>query len=223
VPTEQVIKLTIRNNSGSSITLPSTAPWTIRDMQGGLVFGPIGLTVLVPLPDKQAKTYSWNQADSSNRFVKPGAYQAWVDYYDAKFQKQTLKTSFQIDPDKLTVSGQPAPGASVKLLLSSPGAPQQPYVAAVALSTAPELPIGGNRLLALTPDALFVLSLLAGPPIFQNFSGNLDASGAATATLAIPNIGSLKGLTVHAAHVTLNASAPSGILGYSAPQPIRIQ
>ncbi|MBN2489388.1 MAG: hypothetical protein JXQ29_00865 [Planctomycetes bacterium] len=223
VPTEQVIRMTLTNRSGSSITLPSTAPWSIRDLLGGLVYGPIGLTVLVPLPDQQAITYTWNQKDRTSAFLAPGAYEVWIGYFDAKFQNQTLKAPLQIDPDRITVSGQPAPGVTVKLLVSSPRAPQLPYVAGLALAIRPELPIGGNRFLALAPDALLVLSLTAGPPIFRDFQGSLDASGAATAALGIPSHAALKGITVHAAHVTLHASAPNGILSYSAPQAIQIQ
>jgi len=224
VPTGQQIKLVITNNSGGNITLPSTAPWSIHlpTPPGGLVFGPIGLAVLVGLPDKQSKSYTWDQ-QAGGRPVLPGTYEARIDYLDMNRKRITLAKLFQITSDQLTVSGTASPGGTVTLTLNSSSAPTLAYQVGLAFFTSPTLPIGGNRELELAPDALTVLSLLVGPPTFVGFSGSLDGQGTAKAAINIPNVGALKGVAFHAAYVTLAPAAPAGIFSYSAAKRIQIQ
>ena len=71
-----------------------------------------------------------------------------------------------------------------------------------------------RRWLYLAPDALLLLSAVL-TPVFQGYSGTLDAQGRATATFAIPNDPGLIGLHTCTAFITFAPSAPSGIDGIS--------
>ena len=69
-----------------------------------------------------------------------------------------------------------------------------------------------SRYLFLTLDAILwasVHGLL--PSTFADYSGNLDASGQATASINIPSIPLLTGLRIYTAFVTIKAGEPSNI------------
>jgi hypothetical protein len=73
--------------------------------------------------------------------------------------------------------------------------------------------VGGGRKIPLWPDNLFVVTINnALPGIFKNFSGSLDASGDATLTIQIPNVGVLSGPVFYLAFITYDAT---GILEIS--------
>ncbi len=72
-----------------------------------------------------------------------------------------------------------------------------------------------KRFLAVAPDGLFFLSMMGAQGLFAHYTGRLDRSGRATATLSIPNAPILRGLHLYSAFVTFAASAPSGVSGIS--------
>jgi hypothetical protein len=100
--------------------------------------------------------------------------------------------------------------------LACPFAPGAIYATVVSFSTAPALPLPDGRLFALTPDALFDLSL-GGSPAFQGFVGTLDASGLAAPVLHLPNVPRLRGLTIHAGALTLDPAWVTLFRHVSAP------
>jgi hypothetical protein len=115
---------------------------------------------------------------------------------------------------KLVGSGTGKPGTTIKFALTAAADANLPYLMGSSLGNGP-IPID-TRQLGLSPDNLLVLStggLL--PSVFQNYAGNLDAAGAATAALNIPNFPVLKGVRVFTAFLTLKAAAPSGVASIS--------
>ena len=97
------------------------------------------------------------------------------------------------------------------------------YQLACSLGDSPGLPLPGNRLLRLNPDALFFLTIMAPGPTFQNFTGITSKSGYATGYVNIPGDKRLIGVTFYAAYVTLFATAPGGIHSYSTSKAVLIQ
>ncbi len=81
-----------------------------------------------------------------------------------------------------------------------------------------------TRQINLSPDSLLVLStggLL--PAVFDSFNGMLDGAGKAKAKLNIPGAAVLAGLKIHNAFITLDLTAPSGILTISNTYAFTIQ
>ena len=87
---------------------------------------------------------------------------------------------------QLTLRGEPSPGSAVNIDLVNALNPNAPYYAILAFNERPGIPLGDGRTLALSPDALFMLSL-TNPQLFgNNLQGALDNNGRATAQLRIP-------------------------------------
>jgi len=98
-------------------------------------------------------------------------------------------------------------GTALTLILFSPPDGGLPYQVGTSLGNGPT-PIG-SRQIGLSLDDLLVVSV-GGllPAIFQNYAGNLDASGQGTAKMVIPNNAGLVGIRLHSAFVTLKNGAP---------------
>jgi hypothetical protein len=79
----------------------------------------------------------------------------------------------------------------------------------------------GNRLLPISLDALFFLSIQL-PPVFNRFSGTLDGNGEATGAVVVPNAPALAGISFSLAFITVDNAAPYGISAISGPQRVRI-
>ena len=123
-------------------------------------------------------------------------------------------TIYYIPYVTLVGSGSGAPGTHVDFALSAAGDAGLSYQMGSSFGNGP-IPID-SRKLELSPDNLLVLSVSGTlPAIFNNYTGVLDASGAAAARLDIPNLPVLKGLRIYTAFVTLKATAPSGIASIS--------
>jgi len=115
---------------------------------------------------------------------------------------------------KLVGSGTGKPGTAIQFALTAPADTNLPYVMGSALGNGP-IPID-TRQLGLSPDNLLVLSTGGFlPSVFQNYAGNLDASGSATAALNIPPFPMLKGVRIYTAFLTLKLTAPSGVSSIS--------
>lgn len=127
---------------------------------------------------------------------------------------QSPKMRVTFNETVLSGTGSPAPGGTVLLALLSTPDPNLPYQLGSSLGTGP-IPIDTRRL-GLSPDPLLVITVLGALPlVFQGYVGKLDAAGKAAAKIAIPPIPALKGLRLHSAFLTLQASAPSGVKSIS--------
>jgi len=111
----------------------------------------------------------------------------------------------------------------VQFKLRSPKAGRLPYRTALSFSDQWGIPLPGKRLLPLAPDPLFFVSATSALPIFGNFVGTLDATGAGTSWLDIPRDLRLLGLRFHAAFVAFNPSSPGGVHSFSNAESLQIQ
>ena len=110
----------------------------------------------------------------------------------------------------LTMKTVPVVGVNVRLDLDSAADGNKAYVMGASLSDT-GFPVGGKTV-PLGVDFLLILSINnLVPTLFQNYQGILNATGRATATLAVPSDPGLKGLTVHHAFVVLDATKPGGV------------
>lgn len=222
VPLEQPIQLKLENRLRSSIMLASSAPWGIFTGTGSQVMLPVGLPVVVTVKPLATIVWTWNQLDSNSKPVPAGGYEARLAYTDS-IGKKILKTPFTIEGVTFRVSGQATPGGRVQLDMHTPTSTGAVYQMACALGAKPGLPFATTRHLALNADPLFFLSILNPGGVFQNFAGTTSKSGYATGFVNIPKAAALKGITFHAAGVTLSGSAPAGIHQYSMSKPIPIK
>ncbi len=142
---------------------------------------------------------------------------AWLsnpDPYNSKVPEYAMsggpKACFTYNEILITLGGSPSPGGTVDLDLLSVADAGRFYQAASSLGTGP-IPIG-SRNLYLSPDDLLVVTVNGYlPSIFVNYTGKLDAAGKAKAQIKIPNDPVLKGVRIHSAFITLEASAPHGV------------
>jgi len=120
------------------------------------------------------------------------------------------KVCFTYNEIMITLSGTTNPGGAVNLDLLAAADAGRFYQTASSLGTGP-IPIG-SRVLHLTPDDLMVITVNGYlPSIFANYAGQLDSGGKARASIKIPNAPVLKGVRIHSAFVTFDASAPFGV------------
>jgi hypothetical protein len=124
-------------------------------------------------------------------------------------------------PVPLSLRSVPSPGTGVQLDLDAPGDGNRAYVLAASFGNR-GISLGG-RTVPLDADALLVVTVQnLAPGVFQGYQGVLDAGGRAAATLAVPALTALKGITVHHAFVVLDASGPGGIGTISNGLPVAI-
>jgi len=107
--------------------------------------------------------------------------------------------------------GNAKPGSTYRITLRFPESPRAAYCGALSLTgLRPGIPLPGERI-HIVPDWLFSMTLcgrLAG--LTQGFSGNLDASGSASAAFQIPS--SLpRGIVLTFAAVAFNPQKPNGL------------
>jgi len=125
-----------------------------------------------------------------------------------------LITRITIDVITITGSGAPRPGGTVVLDLTAPADAGLVYQVGSSLGLGPT-PIG-NRQLNLSLDDLLLVSVSGFfPSLFQKYSGTLDPSGKAQATIKILNDPRLIGNQIHSAFLTLDSKAPQGIKSIS--------
>lgn len=137
-------------------------------------------------------------------------------------------------PSTVTPGGSPTPGSTYTLTLTAPEDAGLPYRLAWSFSGSPTplamVGTGDWRSVELNPfapgggfDFLYLLSTTAaGAGLFSGTTGTLDTTGAATTSVAIPNIPALSGTRVFAAFVTLEPASPSGLKTLSRRFPVTI-
>lgn len=132
-------------------------------------------------------------------------------------------TSLKLTPGPvpLGLGSVPVVGANVRLDLDAPGDGGKSYVLAASLSNT-GIPVG-TRVIPLGVDALLLLTVNnVLPVLFQRYHGVLDSTGRASATLAIPNVGGLKGLVLHHAFVVIDPNGPGGLGTISNGLPVTV-
>ncbi len=144
------------------------------------------------------------------------------DNSDCEAAIDDLRITDYDDGVRLTAGGPARIGQTVALQLQATRSANQPYATAVALGTSPGIALPSGRVIPLNPDPLFA-TVASVPAVFQNFVGQLDAAGNATAGIAIPASPSLIGTTLFAAFVTGSPGAPEGIADISPALPLTIQ
>ena len=106
---------------------------------------------------------------------------------------------------RMTVSG-PAPvGGSATITTSIPGDGLLPYMTLLSLSNQSGIALPDGNVVPIDFDVLTQLILTPGNFILPQSFGFLDASGNATATLNVPPLPFLSGITVYAATLTTDA------------------
>lgn len=102
------------------------------------------------------------------------------------------------------ISGNPAPGGTVGFQFVDSYHPNASYLSVLSVTPSPAtVAVGPKKVLDLGFDVVTEFSLT-----LPGFAGLLDASGSASASLALPNLPWLTGLPVHSAMVTLDPSLP---------------
>jgi hypothetical protein len=88
--------------------------------------------------------------------------------------------------------------------------PAQPYILDVSVTgTSPGVPISPGMIIPLNQPWLNFDTGAALSTVFVNFFGFTDAAGHAVATLNVPNVPMLAGITVNASYVAIDPLAPS--------------
>ncbi len=77
--------------------------------------------------------------------------------------------------------------------------------------------------MACLPEAGLSEASAGGAALFQNFFGTLDAQGNASATLWMPNLTVLQGLTFYIAFASVHPAAPFGIRTITRPLRVVVQ
>jgi len=115
---------------------------------------------------------------------------------------------------RLQAMGTPQPGGTVRLDLTASTSAGRSYQLGSSLGPGPIMI--DSRRLDLSPDALLEVSTKNyWPMIFSGYSGVIDRSGQASASVRIPNSLALVGVRIYSAFVTLSPAAPSGIKSIS--------
>ncbi|MBK9387673.1 MAG: hypothetical protein IPN34_22900 [Planctomycetes bacterium] len=111
-----------------------------------------------------------------------------------------------------TVNG--ASGVSLAWTAEFPTQAGNPYLHFVSASLYPGLPLAIGES-PVNPDPVFLSFVGVNTPVLQSFVGNLDASGRANPTLAIPSVPIPAGAVLHVQTVVLDFGQPSflGALG----------
>jgi plastocyanin len=120
-----------------------------------------------------------------------------------------MRGTINVNPILSSV-GMPRVGTTVNLPIACPFQAGRSYFMAASLGSA-GLEVAGGRIVPLSPDGIFLISLGANFPPFIGFLGVLNGSGGATPQFQIPGIPQLAGTAVNFACVTIDPPAPGGI------------
>lgn len=117
---------------------------------------------------------------------------------------------------RLSAASSVAKGAALVFTIDGPAdAAGSPYVLALSGATTPAIPLGAGRVLPLADDGILAASLTPGLSALVGFQGILGGLGTASATLNVPNVAALSGLTFHAAFVVIDGGFAFGVRGLS--------
>jgi hypothetical protein len=156
---------------------------------------------------------TWQVTWSAPGFVSETRTVTVQGYDQPQVEDVVLVPAF--GPASLTIGGTPGVGRSVSLTYTSPEDGGLPFWIALSGGTSPGLPLGPRRL-PLNADAFFFASAGLLPTLSGNI-GVLSAAGMGTATLTLPNLPGLAGLSLFAAGITFEAGYPSDVKRWSQP------
>lgn len=205
-PLGQPVRITVHNGPAGPIDSVEYWPSVLGP---NTVFGPPPPPPSMwPMAPNTSRGWTWDQRDYRTlQPVGPGTLTVAYRYWVGTGPVQTARTTLLIDDVELTVPGTAVHGTTIPLVLRAQQSARRMFQVALAWNDAPAIRIPGGRILALTPDPLFLLTAIPSP-LFPTFSGSLDATGFRTITLAIPPDAALVGLRVFAAFVTLDGIFP---------------
>ncbi len=115
---------------------------------------------------------------------------------------------FLLGPRPLEGPAEVLRGSGASYSLTFPGHGGELWVLGASTATNPGIPLGVLGILPLKRDALFAASLAHNDPIFQGFAGILDAAGSGKASIRIPNLSALRGLSLYVSGLSLKTKAP---------------
>lgn len=203
------------NVSKTTFKINDGWPWTVLDSQNRVIWR-------TPYPGKEItmrpgfrQWWMWPQEDLNSQLVPPGRYQIQLPYKTLAGQPLVIGRWVEIMDAKVTMSGNATPGSRVTFALSAPPSAGAPYAFALALSGNYGIKMPGGLRFPLDPDGLFLLTATGAFLFSGNFTGKLDASGAATAWLDIPRWPGLRGIDLYGAYLTMKPTAPGGVFAVS--------
>lgn len=112
----------------------------------------------------------------------------------------------------LWTTSAPQVGTTMGLAMKFANQGGKTYVCAAAGSDRVGVPLGAAGRIPLDIDPFFLLSaFFPGNGVFFNFSGVLDATGAGSASVQLPNLPGLIGTTLYYSGIVLDPAAPNGV------------
>lgn len=73
------VRFGVRNDGKTTFNLKNSAPWTIQNGSGQVIFSPVAAQVITPIASGQSKEWTWNQKSNDGKFVASGKYQIVLD------------------------------------------------------------------------------------------------------------------------------------------------
>lgn len=121
---------------------------------------------------------------------------------------------------RLSLTAPPAAGSATSLELKVQGDGGRPYVAALALTASPGIPLPDGRIVPLTPDPLLFATLQPNPWFWPGTGLLPPGGGPVQIPLAVP--AGTSGLSFVAGAVTADPAFPAGIRTIPAPLHVTI-
>lgn len=119
----------------------------------------------------------------------------------------TLASIKSIDQPLLSIEGKPEVGSRIKLFISDPQHAGKLYILAFSGSSSPGITLPDNRIIPLTPDDIFMLSLQPNLIGLRNSIDIFDASGYAEVIWDIPSV-TPPNIPLYFAFITVAPSLP---------------
>ena len=121
-----------------------------------------------------------------------------------------LPTGYEYVGGDVLAQGDPKMGVLFPIVFQAGVDGGRAYYAAASFTNSVDIPLD-FRTIPLDLDILFLLTVGGWPPIFNSFTGGLNAAGQAAGTINIPAIPGLNGVPLRIAFITLDTGAPGGV------------
>ncbi|MEN2973958.1 MAG: hypothetical protein ABDH32_00065 [Candidatus Caldarchaeales archaeon] len=79
---EEVV-LILENDCSYTLTLPNPAPWSIIDVEGGIIYSPLAIQVIIDVKPGGVLVWVWDQKNDLGEYVSAGVYYAKLRTLDA--------------------------------------------------------------------------------------------------------------------------------------------
>ncbi len=130
------------------------------------------------------------------------------------FPGKAISSVLEYGSRRIAPSGTGLPGTVHTIAVTAPATDaNRSYYLGASLGVRPPIATFGGEPLNLAADTLLALSIGGGlPGVFQRFAGVLDASGHATAAIAIPaSLPAGLDLPIHVGGIVADPAAPNGV------------